>query len=299
MPKVTKQTTKKNGRATAKKRVTKKNGRTTVKKRVTKKSGGIIDRIAPISTVNTFIKMNLYGRSGSGKTTLACSFPKPLLLIGSEEGTKSVQDVKGVDFVKIESTDELKELIEFLPGKYASGVLDTATYLQDMVLREILGLNQLPAQRSWGMAAREQWGQCTLQTKELLRALLDQGGCNFVICAQEREFNTESESDVIMPYVGSALTPSVTGWLNPACDYIGQCFIREAMEEKVVKVGGKKVKRLVKSGKSEYCLRTGPDPVYTTKFRTPKNHLLPEVIVDPDYNKILKIIEGGSRVNSK
>lgn len=284
MPKVTKQTTVK--KKPAKKRVTK------------KKSGGVVDRIAPIELLDTMIRMNLYGRSGTGKTTLACSFPKPLLLIGSEDGTKSVHDVKGVDFVKIETTNELRELIAFLPDKYNTGVLDTATYLQDMILREILGVDELPAQGSWGMAARDQWGQCALQTKEFLRTLLDKIDWNFVICAQEREFNVENESDVVMPYVSSALTPSVTGWLNPACDYIGQCFIRETTAEKVVKVGGKKVKRAVKTDEREYCLRTGPDPVYTTKFRTPKTHSLPPVLVDPTYEKILAIIEGGDDVNT-
>lgn len=278
MPKVTKQKT-----AVKKK---------TAKKKVARK-GGVLGRIAPISLEDLYVKMNLYGRSGTGKTTLACSFPKPLLLIGSEDGTKSVHNVEGVDFVKVDTVDEMVELIEYLPNKYKTGVLDTATYLQDIVLREILGLDELPAQRSWGMAAREQWGQCALKTKELLRALLDKDW-NFVICAQEREFNTESDSDVLMPYVGSALTPSVTGWLNPACDYIGQTFIRERTEKKQTKVGGKSVTREIKTGAMEYCLRSGPDAVYTTKFRTPKGHELPSVIVDPDYDKIAAIIKGGS-----
>ena len=127
--------------------------------------------------------------------------------------------------------------------------------------------------------------------KEYLRALLDLDA-NVVIVAQEREFGTDNDTNLIMPTVGAALTPSVTGWLNPACDYIFQTFIRGRMIQKQVKIGKKTTMKSVRGQGVEFCLRTGPDEVYTTKFRVPKGHELPEVVVDPDYNKIMAIIEG-------
>lgn len=266
------------------------------KKTVTKtKKKGVLDRIAPIE-LREGLKVNLYGLSRTGKTTLACTFPKKLLLIGAEDGTKSVHNVKGVDFVRLESSQELRDVVEFLKeGKYKTGVLDTASSLQDLVLREILDLEELPAQLSWGLASRDQWGQCALKTKEMLRALLDlvdSHEMNIVICAQERSFNTDEGGDVIMPYVASAVSPSTVGWLNAACDYILETFIRQKTKEKKTTIKKKVMTRRVVVKGVEYCARTAPDAVYTTKFRAPKGLPLPDVIVDPSYAKIMKIIEG-------
>jgi ABC-type dipeptide/oligopeptide/nickel transport system ATPase subunit len=54
------------------------------------KGGGIASRIVPVAQAARGFTMALYGRSGSGKTRLSCTFPKPLLLLGAEEGTGSV-----------------------------------------------------------------------------------------------------------------------------------------------------------------------------------------------------------------
>lgn len=271
----------------------------TVKKQsnhVVKKTAGrgVLARIAPVSLGKAALKMNVYGRSGTGKTTFACTFPKPLLIVGAEDGTKSVHNVSGVEFVRLDTSGEVEDiaLAQKDGGRWKTIVIDSASSLQDMIMKEILGLEKLPAQRSWGMATRDQWGQCAIQTKELLRALLDLD-CNVLVLAQEREFNTETEGELLMPFVGSALTPSVTGWLNPACDYIVQTFIREQSVVKKIKLGTKVVDKTTTTGIKEYCLRTGPDAVYTTKFRLPKGTPLPDVVVDADYSKVLKLIQGG------
>lgn len=262
-----------------------------------KKPQGVLDRIAPVSIPKTGITMNLYGKSGAGKTTLACTFPKPLLLIGAEDGTRSVHNVKGVDFVRLNTVEELRQIVSW-PDlvKYKTVVLDSASSLQDLVLQEILGLDQLPAQRSWGMATRDQWGQCALQTKEILRSVLNLSSevrSNVVVIAQEREFNTESESDMLMPYVGSALTPSVTAWLNPACDYICQTFIRQRTQSQTTKVGDKEITTEKPVSGVDFCLRIAPHSTFITKFRSPRfSAELPEIIANPTFIKIKKLIDG-------
>jgi hypothetical protein len=264
-------------------------------KKAPAKSAGVLSRIAPVSLDENGVKMNVYGRSASGKTTFACTFPKPLLILGAENGTRSVYNVKGVDFVLLEKSGDLAELIPHVreSGKWATVVLDSASSLQDIILKEILGLEELPVQKSWGLASRDQYGQCGIQTKEYLRGLLGLT-CNVVILAQEREFNVENESALLMPFVGSSMTPSTVGWFNPLCDYIVQTFLREQIVEKSVKVGDKVMKKQHKTGKVEYCIRTAPDPIYTTKFRVPKGTELPDIIADPDYSKIIELIQGGA-----
>jgi len=268
-------------------------------KKTNPKKKAIESLIQPIE-FDEGIKINLYGRSGTGKTTLWSTFPKPILAIICSGGIKSGElrsiskkDRKGIDQAKIEKTSQLRELIDYQneTSKYATVVLDHASGLQDYTLREILGLEELPAQSSWGMAQQQQWGQCALKMKEMLRALLNLSG-NVVIVAQEREFNTDGNDEILMPYVGSALSPSVTGWLNPACDYICQTSIRTKMISKTIKIGGKEQTKLIEGNGVEYVLRTAPHAVFTTKFRIPKGSKMPDVIIDPDYDKIMALING-------
>lgn len=260
----------------------------------------VIDRIAPID-VDDYVKMLVYGRSGTGKTTLWATFPGPILVMicsgGQRPGElKSINtaEYRGkIQQVVIQSTQEIPEVLDHVKrtGKYQTVVQDHASGLQDLTLKEILGLEELPAQKSWGMASQQQYGQSSLMCKEILRAILSLD-TNVVIVAQEREFKAEGDSELINPTIGAALTPSVVGWLNPACDYIVHTFLQPKMVESKQTIG-KQTSIIRTRGKGvEYCLRTGPHDVYQTKFRVPKGHTLPDAIEDPSYDKILKAIRG-------
>lgn len=264
----------------------------------------VLDRIAPIGFTDEGLKVLLYGRSGTGKTTLWATFPKPILAIicsgGSNPG--ELRSIDTPEYRKVISQVVLQKASEILDighavhnkqtgAEFKTVVLDHASGLQDLVLKEILGLEEIPAQKGWGLATQQQYGQCTLQCKELLRSLLGLS-CNMVIVAQEREFNTDSESSLITPFVGAGLTPSLVGWLNTAVDFIMQTFLRQREELKETKVVDKVVKQRVKTKAIEYCLRTGPDATYTTKFRLPRGRLLPDVLVDPTYDSIMQLIQG-------
>jgi len=266
------------------------------------KISSVEDRITDIE-FNEGIKINIYGRSGTGKTSLWGSFPGPILSLICSGGKKSGElrslntpaMRKKIKTLTIEKSTDIAAAadIQNETQRFKTVVLDHATSFQNMVLAEILGLDEIPEQSSWGLASQQEYGQCALQMKELLRLLLDLD-CNVVIVAQEREFTPSEDDDMIMPHVASALSPSVTGWLNPACDYIVETFIRQKTELKSVKVGGKTKKIRKPVPGVDYCLRTGPHAIYTTKFRIPKGSGgLPEVVVDPTYDKLIKLIEGG------
>ncbi len=285
MPRVTKQTTKKK----------------TSKTKSNSKSSLLLDQAESIEQEERGIKVNLYGRSGTGKTTLWATFPKPILSLVCS-GAKDPGELLSIDtpeyrktikrFVITESSQvtQLAEENEET-GRYTTIVLDHATSLQDLILKEILELDELPAQFSWGLASQAQYGQVALQMKTRLRSILNLS-CNVVIVAQEREFGNGEEESIVLPYIASALSPSVVGWLNPACDYIFETFIRNEIIKKKVKVGSKTRVRETKGKKKEFCIRTAPDEIYTTKFRVPKGRELPDVVVDPDYEKIMNLIRG-------
>ncbi len=259
--------------------------------------------------------VSLYGRAKVGKTRLISTFPKPLVIIGAEDGTRSIRNVEGCHFVKVvidgaklDPADEeagnyvfLSELPAFVEelreSYWASVGVDTASALYDLMLARILGVVELPAQRSFGMASRDQYGQAGLQVKTLLRSVLSlkQHVC---ITAHERNFSDDANSggELLLPLVGSALSASVTNWLNGAVDYICQAFIREevvAREQKGLKKGdGQPVITKTKTGRKEYCLRVGPHEIFQTGFRHPPGFELPDVMVNPTFDKMRALADG-------
>ncbi len=284
MPKVTKQSVKK-------------------KKARRRPAKGVLSRIVPVGEwEGGGIKINLYGRNGTGKTALACTFPKPLLLVGFEDGTKTVKKVKGVEFARVQpiasdkawGLNELGVLAEKAGNDFVTVVMDTVTSLQDQVLCDILGLDQTPVQSSWGAVSRDQYRQRSEKTREFMRLFLNLP-IHVVALAQEKDHSNKEEAasdgEVLDPFIASSLGATTCGWLHDACDYICQTFIREQTESKQVTIGKKQVTRQIKTGKTEYCLRTLPHPMYACKLRLDRGVEVPDVIVDPSYQRISKLID--------
>jgi hypothetical protein len=104
-----------------------------------------------------------------------------------------------------------------------------------------------------------------------------------VFVAHERTNNSdESVEDQIDPTIGPRLMPSLSSAINGAVSAIGNCFIREEFTG----TGKDKVRDV------KYCMRIGPHAYYTTKIRRPVDFVAPDYIVDPNFDKIAKIIRG-------
>ena len=251
----------------------------------------------------TKMKILLYGQSGSGKTSFWSTFPGRLAVIICSGGNNtnetlslSKDDKKRVYAASVEHAEELKTLIEQVGNDHMfdTVILDHVSGLQDIVLKDILGLDEIPVQKGWGLASQQQYGQCTQQCKEYLRALLNLDK-NVVIIGQERTFGGSDESlssDLVTPTVGVATVPSLAGWLYPACDYVVQAFKRPRMITSEKKIGNKTITTERRGKGIDYCLRCEPHDVFTTKFRVPKGHYLPGSIVNPNYVKLRSVIEG-------
>lgn len=255
----------------------------------------IISRIKPVTAMSGGIKIAVFGRSGTGKTTFAATFPKPALMaICSGAGEViSLGTMPDVYAVKVEDDSEMDTLLQHYEqsGKYKTFILDHASGFQDLILKRVLGMDQAPVQLSWGIAKQEQWGYVAQGVKEYFRKMLSLSG-NTVILCQERTSNENSDSEILMPSVNCALTPSVTGWLGPAVDYLAQTFLRMGMEEKTVTVAGVTTKMPVPTGRAEFCLRIGPHPIYATKFRAPRGRNIPDVLKNPTYAQFVKLVNG-------
>jgi hypothetical protein len=249
------------------------------------------------------IRISLYGNPKTGKTRFACTFPKPLLLLGAEDGTASVVGMEGVDFLLLESCEDLREVTNLLrTGQYKTAVLDSGTSLRDMRIKEILRLSEMPVQKGFGFASREQWGEAAMSIKQLLRPTFDcarQGILeNLVIIAQESTYNGGDEgaaSDLIKPTVSSALGKSLADWVNQECDCIGQMFTRMQVVTKIHQPikDGPTVTMTEKTGAIDYCLRIGTDGVYQAGIRVRQGLTLQQsVLTDPSYDRLLRVIKG-------
>jgi len=264
---------------------------------------GILARIQPLGECGPASYL-FYGQSGSGKTTLWSTFPGPTLAILCSAGSRpnelrSIPRAGGqhIHQIALQEADELSAITEYAQGgDYKTVVLDHVTAFQDKVLTSILGLQELPEQKSWGMVTQQQYGACTLRCKELLRQLINLP-CNVVIIAQERVIEPSEDSvlALIPPHVNAGVSPSLATWLNYACDYVGQTFIRAKVETYQTKVGeGKNAKVVEKrrqTDEPEFCLRVRQHQVYKAKFRVPGG-IKVDHLVNPTYAKIMDLIEG-------
>lgn len=268
-----------------------------------KPKGGLLSKVTPFESRGE-LKISLYGKSATGKTTLWSSFPGPILAIlcSGGQGTNELDSVSPEDRKKIEpfyleTCSQLLDLAEELRSDtyYQTVVIDHLTGVQDLRLAEILGLDEIPTQKSWGLADRQQYGQRSNNIKDYLRSYIDLVDKKVVFVSQEKalEVNEESELD-ILPTVGPALSESVLAWLNPASNYIARTFITPKMQTRKKKGVGGRIKTVTErvKGEYEYCLWTGPSDIYTSKFRVPKEFHKPEFIVNPSYEKLLAVING-------
>jgi hypothetical protein len=199
---------------------------------------------------------------------------------------------------------------------YATIVLDHTSGFSDLVVKELLGLTAIPVGKSrkadkgesWSLVSQQQYGQLAIICKELFRDILNLPG-NVVLVAQERSFGGKDEVaaqqvvaadlDIVRPTVGPALTPSLASWLRNACDYVVQTFKKPKMVEgpaiELVGADGKTTTMPgapVRTHGVDYCLRCEPHDVFVTKFRVPMGTQLPDIIVNPTYNRLMQAIRG-------
>ncbi len=259
----------------------------------------------PVADVVYHGSTALYGRSGSGKTTLAGTWPTPILFLNiRDNGTDSISDGDDIDVKHITSSEDLKEVILWCTNKsnkgkfvYKTIVLDTITQLQGILVEE-MGVSKKISSKAtkgkkagdFGTLTKQDWGQIA---GDLKAAIMDIRNlpAESIFIAQERIFGLQDEEDdglgMLEPEVGPKLMPSVKNDLNASVSIIGNTFIRLSVSKKKDEDG-----KTVRTADKIYCLRVGPNQVYTTKIRKPKGITAPDYIVDPTFKKIRKIMKG-------
>jgi hypothetical protein len=246
----------------------------------TRRGGGVLDRIVDVGEGTKLDRFFIFGESGSGKTRLACKWPKPLLLIGAEDGRESVKNVTGVKFVRLHSPDEIADLIEDArTHRWKTVVLDTVTSFHGMVLAKVKGLTELPVQRSYGDATRDDYREASFVIKQYIRDILRLGEEDGL------------DAGLVTPRIKGAVGESVVDYINAECDYVVHCEIRPKFKVTREEIDGEVVEMREPLDDVEYCVRLRPNKHYVVKFRVPDNVVVPEFLADADYEKLHRYID--------
>jgi phage nucleotide-binding protein len=252
--------------------------------------------IRPVKKIKRPRSWAIYGRSGSGKTTFAASFPKPILLLDvRDQGTDSIMDEEQLDVKDIESLDDLEDVYYYLkekPKAYKTIVIDTITQMQQIFMEEVSKKKRNSGRvGDWGSMTRREFGDVAALMKEWINNYrnLTALGMEIIFIAQERTSTQEEENpdNMLVPEVGPQVFPSVATVLNANVSIIGNTFIR--IKHNKTKKNG----QIVEKKLTQYCLRIGPNPIYTTKIRKPKNVTAPGFIENATYMDVIEVINNG------
>ena len=220
----------------------------------------------------------VYGKSGTGKTVFASTLPKPLLVIDIvERGAASIQDVPGVDVIRVAAWEDLEDLYWLLDSgdhPYKSVALDQLTQMADLAsikVREDTGRDEEAplTKRDWGNISS------LMRTWTMSFRNLADKGLNLIFLAHERISDMDTGEDQIDPAIGPRLSPATASLVTGAVNFIGNTFIREDYEEG--------------EAKPQYCMRVGPNSSYTTKLRVTGRRVIPPYIVNPTFDAILAL----------
>lgn len=277
-------------------------------------TGSILSQAIPVSELKTqFVKMVIYGPNRVGKTTLGCDFPKPALLVAYEPnltgGALSVTRIAGVKYIKITSTKDSFTLANELArsSEFKTVILDGATSLGEIILREICGDTVQLEQLNFGLISTDQYRQRAEDTKKCLRPYLDLP-MHTVILAKEKDHNPpkEERNKIIRglqteSFFAADVGGSAAGWLHDNCDYIAQLqIVKEIISEpSTTKFKGsdgteKSITThvLKETGKMVRRLRTMYHPNYAAGCRAPDPSIVPEFVINPTFEKINKLVNG-------
>lgn len=265
-----------------------------------------LSRIVGLDTLEfNQLKMVIYGLSGSGKTRTVGSFadrlgPSLYMVCSSNSinEARSIKRSKNIQVVDIRRPSDFPALLAHArDNKFKTVVLDHGTEFADMILAEIIGLERLPEQKSWGLASRDQYGQLGLQAKSYFREFFDFPG-NSILVGQERVFDSKEDHDPdhgIAPTVTYASTKSVSQWISPAADFMLRAYRRPKVitRTKKLTVKGKTTEQTYTetTNEVEYCLQLRPDAVHMAKFRSVPGVQLPAHVVVEDGQDVYEMLQ--------
>jgi hypothetical protein len=156
------------------------------------------------------------------------------------------------------------------------------TGLQNLVIRE---MKEKKNQRADDVFSQRSYGQLGGWMQQWIlnyRNLIKQGYHVCFLSHQKRIEPQDEDDDRLAPEITTALTGSITNFLLGAVSVIGNQFIRESYDKKT------------KETEMQHCMRL-VSGFYRCGIRRPVSAgPVPEYIVNPTFDKIMKLSKGES-----
>lgn len=232
-----------------------------------------------IKTLDNFDKGNffvLYGRPSSGKTHLAGTFPSPLFISYKDQGLATVSDVKG-DYLEFNGTfQEHQALLDEIAKDttHQTIIFDTFGVYCDKLQQDILAFYKKK------QMTQQMWGDLGTQIKILLDQMKEISNHRYVIVTfHESVESLEGYEQELTPSVGCFTSPSVKKALYGIANYAIHTFIYNYLDPQTQK------------STPVFSAHVGTNPYYWTKFQHASNVEIPEIIFNPNYEEIHKLMK--------
>jgi hypothetical protein len=243
-------------------------------------AASILNTAVDISEVSSGKLVVLYGKSASGKTKVGSTFPKPMLYVKiGDDGVNTIKRVSGISIVEPRTTAELKQVFEELEKDktYKSVFVDTFSLLVNE------WKNENVIQKGKKMT-QQLWGDLLTETEELIRLAHKLSKKKWVILSgHEVTDSIEGMEDELLPDVRISISKGARTYIEGMANF--GIHTVKIQKESVDKTTGE-VKEVVK-----YAADIGPNPYYWTKFQVDPKIKLPNRMINPSYEKIMKLIE--------
>lgn len=219
----------------------------------------------------------IWGKSNTGKTKVASSFPKPMLYIRiGDDGSNTIANVEGIQAIHADTTEKLKEIGKELlkDKKYKSVVVDTFSMLTNV------WIDQNITQKKKKMT-QQAWGDLKVETEELIK-IFHEVAATHIVCLTCHESNDtiEGMEDEIIPDFRPNTTKGARTYLEGMANYgihtakMKKTVVKDGVEKEVVK----------------YVAHLGANSYYWTKLQIDPDIKVPDSVVNPTYDKIMKLI---------
>ena len=237
----------------------------------------VLDKVVNIAELGHRKLWVIWGKSNSGKTWLSSTFPKPLLYVQiGDDGANTIAGVEGIDAIRIQTIDELKNLCRELQKdkKYNTVVFDTFSLIvNEWTDEKVISKGKKMTQQNWGDLKTEQEEVIKLTHKLATRR-------HVVLTCHESMDSIEGLEDEITPDVRPSVSKGARTYLEGMANY----GIHTTRISKEVSKGNV-TKTVVR-----YAADIGPNPYYWTKLQIDPNIEVPDRIINPTFDKIAKAI---------
>lgn len=222
----------------------------------------------------------LYGKSGSGKTHVLSTFPKPMLYLRiGDDGSGTITDVEGITGLEIESVSMLKEVAIELKNnvEYATIAVDTFS----LVVNEWTDENAVKKNKK---VTLQMWGEMKTDQEELIKLFhqLAKDRCVVLTCHESID-TINGYEDELTPDIRPSVSKGARTYLEGMSNFGIHTTV---IEKERVKADGTIQTQM------RHAAHLASNPYYWVKTQKSADVKLPRLMLNPTYDKIIKLMKG-------